>query len=301
MHNTNPNTHSHPSPSLPRALRLLVGLAYPLLGALKAIKVQEAHVIKFFIQYFLLFNALNLLETFLPLSRLPLYYLGKLLFLAWAFNPKTQGARLVYGTLRPLLLPHLGIALGASGAEQSRPGGGGRKRGGGRENTGEGRFGARDGSGEGASIHLRIEIAARGLEKPAEPERLDTLCQLRILPMTGGHSEVRRAALDEGQWYKSRINTAPPQDAPDWRHDPQFLRVPTTEDNVLEVLIVNKMSWRDHPLGRVRLPLRGLSFPIETTLPLEDPFGDEREEGGEENERGEVQGELEIHLARVEE
>lgn len=45
-----------------------------------------------------------------------------------------------------------------------------------------------------ASYTLRVELAARGLEKPPEPERLDTLCQLRVLP-TG-----RKAALDEGQW-----------------------------------------------------------------------------------------------------
>jgi hypothetical protein len=57
------------------------------------------------------------------------------------------------------------------------------------------------------------------------------------------------------------------------------------------VLIINKMSWKDQPLGKVRLPLKGLALPIDTAVPLEDPNG----------EGAAVQGELEVHLALVEE
>ena len=165
---------------------------------------------------------------------------------------------------------------------------------------------------ESPTITLRIELAARGLEMPAEPERLDTLCQLRILPAglkrggagagagaAGRGKGERKPSLDEGQWYKSRLHTSQPQDAPDWRNDPQFLRVPTLDDNVLEVLVVNKMSWKDQPLGRVRLPLKGLTFPVDTTLPLEAPHKAEMAEEGAGEVEGEeegVQGELEIHL-----
>ena len=87
-------------------------------------------------------------------------------------------------------------------------------------------------SAGGALYTLRVELAARGLEKPAEPERLDTLCQLRVLP---SGSAGRKAALDEGQWYKTPTNTTEPADEPDWRHDPQFITLPSMEDNVLEV------------------------------------------------------------------
>jgi len=57
------------------------------------------------------------------------------------------------------------------------------------------------------------------------------------------------------------------------------------------VLVINKMSWKDQPLGKVRLPLKGLALPIDTAVPLEDPNG----------EGNAVQGELEMHLALVEE
>jgi len=271
---------------------------------------------KFFIKYFLLYSLLNLLDTYLPfLPSLPFYYAIKTIFLLWAFNPKTQGANVIYTILRPFLLPRLGIAFGAPTAEPSGQGGQHQPK----KNKKEEKVGATavvgsevsssSSSGETPTITLRIELAARGLEKPAEPERLDTLCQLRILPAGAGAAAGggagaaagggRKPALDEGQWYKSRLHTSQPQDAPDWRNDPQFLRVPTLDDNVLEVLVVNKMSWKDQPLGRVRLPLKGLTFPVDTTLPLEAPHKAEvegegaGEEGGEE---GGVQGELEIHL-----
>ncbi|GAB5032619.1 peroxin [Nannochloropsis oceanica] len=314
---------------------LAAGFTYPLLGSLKAIKMSEPVVMKFFIKYFLLYSLLNLSDTYLPIfPSLPLYYILKTLFLLWAFNPKTQGANIIYTALRPFLLPRLGIAIRAATAEASGQGGQhlkkskkGEKAGGelvtamvGTEGisattatSGSNSSSSSSSGGESPTITLRIELAARGLEMPAEPERLDTLCQLRILPAglkrgggggggaggAGKDKAERKPALDEGQWYKSRLHTSQPQDAPDWRNDPQFLRVPTLDDNVLEVLVVNKMSWKDQPLGRVRLPLKGLTFPVDTTLPLEAPHKAELAEegaGGDDGEEGGMQGELEIHL-----
>ena len=119
--------------------------------------------------------------------------------------------------------------------------------------------------------------------------------------------------------YKTPTNTTEPADEPDWRHDPQFITLPSIEDNVLEVrrevtihlslsmcfvgekaredstappppfslnpphpvhtptqkqvLVINKMSWKDQPLGKVRLPLKGLTLPIDNAVPLEvGPF-----------------------------
>jgi len=269
---------------------------------------------KFFIKYFLIYSLLNLLDAYLPfLPSLPFYNFIKFIFLLWAFNPKTQGANVIYTILRPFLLPRLGIAFGAPTAEPTGQGSQQQKKKKKEEKTGvatavvgskASSSSSSSSSSETPTITLRIELAARGLEKPAEPERLDTLCQLRILPAAaaaaGGAGGGRKPALDEGQWYKSRLHTSQPQDAPDWRNDPQFLRVPTLDDNVLEVLVVNKMSWKDQPLGKVSLPLKGLTFPVDTTLPLEAPHKAEGEDGGGEGEgggaEGGAQGALEIHL-----
>ena len=61
---------------------------------------------------------------------------------------------------------------------------------------------------------------------------------------------------------------------------------------MLEVVVINKMSWKDQPLGKVRLALKGLALPVDTAMPLGDPND---EEGVE------VKGELEVHLSLVEE
>ena len=189
-------------------------------------------------QYFLFFNALNLLDSILPLSHLPFYFLVKLLALLWAFNPKTQGkpthppthpptqriesstsfqpthqpthppnpthpphlnlgANFLYTTARPFLLSSLGIEAGTaptaeSSAQQQK-----------KKNT-QSKEEKKKTLSEAAasSVTLHIELAARGLEKPEAPERLDTLCQLRVLP-----PHARKPALDEGQWYKTPTNT----------------------------------------------------------------------------------------------
>lgn len=267
----------HPQPHNNHSL--LTGFAYPLLGSLRAIKIEEAQVMKFFIKYFLLYNLINLLDSYLPLAYIPFYPLFKLFFLLWSFSPKTQGANVVYLLLRPFLLPALGIELAPPTAE---PSGQASTKG---KSSKEAKKTAAAAESV-SSVTLCVKLAARGLERPPEPERLDTLCQLRVLPPTSG----RKAALDEGQWYKTPTNTLQPDDAPDWTHDPQRFTLPTFEDNVLEVLVINKMSWKDQPLGKVRLPLKGLVLPVDTTLPLEDP----NDEGNA------VQGELMVELSLVE-
>lgn len=266
-------------------LALLTGFAYPVLGSLRAMKVEEPQVMKFFIKYFLLYNLINLLDTYLPLAYIPFYALFKLFFLLWCFSPKTQGANVVYLLLRPFLLPALGIEPAAATAEPSGQAalGGGK----GKISKEDKKAAvAAETAAAATAVTLCVKLAARGLERPPEPERLDTLCQLRVLPPTTG----RKAALDEGQWYKTPTNTLQPEDSPDWTHDPQRFTLPTLEDNVLEVLVINKMSWKDQPLGKVRLPLKGLVLPVDTTLPLEDP----NDEGNP------VQGELIVELSLVE-
>lgn len=44
---------------------------------------------------------------------------------------------------------------------------------------------------------------------------------------------------------------------------------PVHTPNDKQVLVINKMSWKDQPLGKVRLPLKGLALPIENAVPLE--------------------------------
>ena len=138
----------------------------------------------------------------------------KLLLLLWAYNPKTQGADFLYAKLRAHILPPLGIeplpqppAAAATGAAASRKKSRGASASTATSVAGGGGGAAaavvgdetQPGAGTAAATYtLKVELAARGLEKPPEPERLDTLCQLRVLP---GPNAGRKAALDEGQWW----------------------------------------------------------------------------------------------------
>lgn len=167
---------------------------------------------KFFLKYWLLYNFLNVATLVLPpLAWVPFFPLIKLLLLLWAYNPKTQGADFLYANLRAHILPPLGIeplpqppaaaatasrkkSLGASSASTATAAAGG----GGAAAAVVGDE-TQPGAGTAAATYtLKVELAARGLEKPPEPERLDTLCQLRVLP---GPNAGRKAALDEGQWW----------------------------------------------------------------------------------------------------
>lgn len=44
------------------------------------------------------------------ISAIPFYFLGKLGFLVWCYNPSTRGARVVYDSVvKPFIVPALGL------------------------------------------------------------------------------------------------------------------------------------------------------------------------------------------------
>jgi receptor expression-enhancing protein 5/6 len=51
------------------------------------------------------------------ISVIPFYFLGKMGFLVWCYNPSTRGAKVVYDSvIRPFIVP----ALGLDGGEKER-------------------------------------------------------------------------------------------------------------------------------------------------------------------------------------
>ena len=44
------------------------------------------------------------------ISAIPFYFVGKLGFLVWCYNPSTKGARVVYeSVIKPFIVPALGL------------------------------------------------------------------------------------------------------------------------------------------------------------------------------------------------
>lgn len=243
---------------------LIVGVAYPTLATLKGIKNQDTGVQDFFLKYWVFFFALYQVDSLLPfLQSFFIYPAAKLVVVAWAFHPKTQGAALVYRHVRMHLLPLLGIEPALPPPAPK----------------------ARKSAAGGDTYFIEVKLAAHGLKKKPEQggEQLDTYCCLRVVNTSG-----RRAKGGEGQWLKTSVNTIKPVESPDWRSDVQsFVDIFTLEDTVLEVVVKNKENFKDVDLGCVRLPLKGTAPSYHGTVRLRSV----------DNEAEEAEGELELELA----
>jgi receptor expression-enhancing protein 5/6 len=76
----------------------LVGFVYPSYMSFKALQTSYSEDDRHWLTYWTVYSFVTLFDPFLEIifSFIPMYHLFKLCFYVWLFNPKTQGAELIY-------------------------------------------------------------------------------------------------------------------------------------------------------------------------------------------------------------
>ena len=98
----------------------LIGFVYPMYGSIKAIESKDKDDDTLWLSYWLVFCVFKIVEGVADvlISAIPFYFLGKLGFLVWCYNPSTKGARVVYeSVIKPFVVPALGLEGEKSKAE----------------------------------------------------------------------------------------------------------------------------------------------------------------------------------------
>lgn len=98
----------------------LIGFVYPMYGTIKAIESKDKEDDTLWLSYWLVFCVFKIVEGVADalISAIPFYFLGKLGFLVWCYNPSTKGARVVYeSVIKPFVVPALGLEGEKSKAE----------------------------------------------------------------------------------------------------------------------------------------------------------------------------------------
>lgn len=276
--------------------------------------------------------------------RIPFYYLFKLLFLLWSFNPKTQVHRennamhhchtrphLLSPFRHPVFLPiidQLGLQLLLRQHHQNLPSPPPGHWAFAHFNSSSGRFSQkgqekRQGGGDRIRDNLIYPEGGAGSSRAWNTTGTRTIGYALPTARVAGPRLVKKSGLGwrtmvqnpdkhHGKGRQERplyfqswgffpslrfrlcalskwsflfltwsLNTVrqAPVDEPDWRDDPQFITLPTLEDNVLEVLVINKMSVRKTCLIWFSL-LHGQDSPLEIRnayfffffLPFPPPF-----------------------------
>jgi len=96
------------SSSIASAACLAVGAALPVYKSFKSIEQRSSKDDKDWLAYWSVYGTFTVLEAYsTPVTRLPLYYHAKLVFLLWLQLPHYKGAKKLYdGYMRPFLSKH---------------------------------------------------------------------------------------------------------------------------------------------------------------------------------------------------